>query len=100
MKQGERPRGLVGTSGFLPPEGPGTPQADMYSLGKVLYEISMGRDRPEFPKLPPDLLVAASRESTAGPVLPEKEGGSKSAALSRTKFIEMLRTRRSHPAFL
>src|SRR5206468_12570335 len=46
---------FVGTSGFLPPEGPGTPQGDLYSLGKVLYETSMGRDRTEFPKLPPDL---------------------------------------------
>ena len=46
---------FVGTSGFLPPEGPGTPQADIYSLGKVLYEMSMGRDRQEFPKLPANL---------------------------------------------
>lgn len=42
----------VGTEGFLPPEGPGTPQADLYSLGKVLYEISTGRDRMDFPELP------------------------------------------------
>jgi serine/threonine protein kinase len=46
---------FVGTSGFLPPEGPGTPQGDVYSLGKVLYEISMGQDRQEFPRLPPNL---------------------------------------------
>jgi tetratricopeptide (TPR) repeat protein len=46
---------FVGTSGFLPPEGPGTPQADIYSLGKVLYEVSTGRDRQEFPRLPADL---------------------------------------------
>jgi serine/threonine protein kinase len=46
---------FVGTSGFLPPEGPGTPQGDLYSLGKVLYEIIMGRDRTDFPKLPPNL---------------------------------------------
>jgi WD40 repeat protein len=45
----------VGTSGFLPPEGPGTAQGDLYSLGKVLYEMAMGRDRQEFPKLPADL---------------------------------------------
>src|SRR5207245_6454344 len=31
---------IVGTEGYLPPEGPGTPQADIFSLGKVLYEIS------------------------------------------------------------
>jgi tetratricopeptide (TPR) repeat protein len=46
---------LVGTAGYIPPEGPGTPQADIYALGKVLYEISLGKDRQEFPQLPPDL---------------------------------------------
>jgi serine/threonine protein kinase len=44
-------RSFVGTEGFIPPEGPGTPQADLYSLGKVLYEISTGLDRREFPAL-------------------------------------------------
>jgi serine/threonine protein kinase/TolB-like protein len=47
-------RSFVGTEGFIPPEGPGTPQADLYSLGKVLYEISTGLDRREFPALPDD----------------------------------------------
>lgn len=42
---------FVGTEGYVPPEGPGTPQADIYSLGKVLYEISMGKDRLDFPEL-------------------------------------------------
>ncbi|PYI86314.1 MAG: hypothetical protein DME26_09290 [Verrucomicrobia bacterium] len=42
---------IVGTEGYLAPEGPGTPQADLYSLGKVLYEISTGRDRRHFPDL-------------------------------------------------
>ncbi|HEX5222612.1 MAG TPA: protein kinase [Verrucomicrobiae bacterium] len=46
---------LVGTAGYIPPEGPGTPQADIYSLGKVLYEIAFGKDRQDFPQLPPDL---------------------------------------------
>ncbi len=45
-------RSYVGTEGFIPPEGPGTPQADVYSLGKVLYEISTGKDRQDFPELP------------------------------------------------
>jgi hypothetical protein len=39
----------VGTEGYVPPEGPGSPQADLYSLGKVLYEMAMGKDRLEFP---------------------------------------------------
>ena len=30
---------FVGTEGFIPPEGPGTPAADVYSLGKVLMEL-------------------------------------------------------------
>ena len=51
--QGER--AFVGTDGFVPPEGPGTFAADVYSLGKVLYEISSGNDRMEFPAVPDDL---------------------------------------------
>src|SRR5436190_3125073 len=45
-------RSYVGTEGFIPPEGPGSAQADIYSLGKVLYEISTGKDRHDFPELP------------------------------------------------
>jgi len=48
-------RSFVGTEGFFPPEGPGTPQADIYSLGKLLYEVATGKDRREFPELPTDL---------------------------------------------
>jgi serine/threonine protein kinase len=40
---------IVGTDGYLSPEGPGSPPADLYSLGKVLYEICTGKDRREFP---------------------------------------------------
>jgi eukaryotic-like serine/threonine-protein kinase len=45
-------RTFVGTEGFVPPEGPGTTQADIYGLGKVLYEIATGKDRLSFPELP------------------------------------------------
>ena len=48
-------RSFVGTEGFIPPEGPGTVQADIYSLGKVLYEISTGKDRNDYPELPAQL---------------------------------------------
>src|SRR5206468_6700535 len=45
-------RSYVGTEGFIPPEGPGSAAADIYSLGKVLYEASTGKDRHDFPELP------------------------------------------------
>ena len=47
-------RSFVGTDGYIPPEGPGTPPADLYSLGKVLYECVTGNDRLDFPELPAD----------------------------------------------
>ena len=48
----DEPRSYVGTEGFIAPEGPGTVCADIYSLGKVLYEVSTGKDRQDFPELP------------------------------------------------
>jgi serine/threonine protein kinase/WD40 repeat protein len=53
----------VGTEGFIPPEGAGTVAADIYSLGKVLYEAGTGLDRTAFPTLPAD---AADLETSAG----------------------------------
>ncbi len=52
---------FVGTEGFVPPEGPGTAAADIYSLGMVLYELSTGNDRLQFPELPNDLGNVAAR---------------------------------------
>jgi WD40 repeat protein len=54
---------FVGTEGYLPPEGPGTPQGDLYSLGKVLYEASTGKDRRDFPELPSQLESLAEEKS-------------------------------------
>ena len=53
---------FVGTEGYVPQEGPGTAQADIYSLGKVLYEISMGKDRLQFPELNTRLAELPDRE--------------------------------------
>jgi CHASE2 domain-containing sensor protein len=50
---------LLGTEGYIAPEGPGTPAADLYSLGKVLYEACMGLDRRRFPELPTALYDGA-----------------------------------------
>ncbi|MBI5385936.1 MAG: PQQ-binding-like beta-propeller repeat protein [Verrucomicrobia bacterium] len=53
-------RSFVGTEGFIPPEGPGTSSADLYSLGKVLYEAATGLDRLRFPEIPPAWLELPS----------------------------------------
>lgn len=45
-------RSYVGTEGFVPLEGPGTERADIFALGKVLYEVLTGLDRGKFPQLP------------------------------------------------
>jgi serine/threonine protein kinase len=46
-------RTLVGTPGYMPPppESPGTPQADIYALGMVLYVICTGRNSAFFPEI-------------------------------------------------
>jgi WD40 repeat protein/serine/threonine protein kinase len=56
------PNTFVGTEGFIPPEGPGSAGADLYGLGKTLYEISTGLDRLKFPEPPPDLLKDPERD--------------------------------------
>lgn len=59
-------RSYIGTDGFIPPEGAGTPQADIYSLGKVLYRMSTGKDRHDYPELPADLGKSAEDRDLIG----------------------------------
>ncbi|MFT3828355.1 MAG: protein kinase [Opitutaceae bacterium] len=54
---------VVGTEGFMPPEGPGTPSADVFALGKVLYELATGLDQRHFPQLPPNLAALPDRRT-------------------------------------
>ena len=55
-------RTFVGTEGFVPPEGPGSAGADVYALGKVLYEMATGKDRLEFPELPDEPIPKADNK--------------------------------------
>lgn len=50
-------RTFVGTEGYIPPEGPGTPGADLFALGKVLHEAATGLSPEEFPNPPADWLT-------------------------------------------
>jgi CHASE2 domain-containing sensor protein len=49
----DQKRTLVGTPGYMPPppELPGTPQADIYALGIVLYVLSTGSKTAFFPEI-------------------------------------------------
>jgi hypothetical protein len=53
---------FVGTEGYVPPEGPGTAQADIFSLGKLLYEVCTGKDRLDFPEIDSQLSTRPDRE--------------------------------------
>lgn len=55
-------RTFVGTEGFVPPEGPGSAGADVYALGKVLYEMATGKDRLDFPELPDEPIPKADNK--------------------------------------
>ena len=43
---------FVGSLGYIAPEGPGHPSADVHSLGKILYEMVTGNEVADFPECP------------------------------------------------
>lgn len=97
-------RSYVGTGGYIPPEGPNSEQADIYSLGKVLYELATGKDRQEFPE-PATLVEVEDKyllQELDSVILkachPERASRYKSAAemLRELKLIESGRSVRRH----
>lgn len=50
------PFDFKGTEGFVPSEGAADAPADLFALGKTLYELWTGCDRLEFPTIPKKLL--------------------------------------------
>lgn len=55
-------RSFVGTEGYIPPEGPGGTQADLFSLAMVLYEAMTGFEVNRFPEVPREWLKRGGRE--------------------------------------
>src|SRR5258708_35071593 len=53
---------FVGTEGYVPPEGPGKPQSDIYRIGKLLYETCTRKDRLHFPDSDSQLSQRPDRE--------------------------------------
>ncbi|MBI2928561.1 MAG: serine/threonine protein kinase [Verrucomicrobia bacterium] len=58
----DQTKSFVGSPGYLPREGSGTRSADIYSLGKVLYEMSTGGDLEDFPEPHSDLKDSVDRD--------------------------------------
>lgn len=53
---------FVGTEGYISPEGPGTPQSDVFSAGRVLYELLTGKEARWFPEQPQPVPETADPE--------------------------------------
>ena len=51
----------VGTGSYIPPEGPGAQSADVFALGKVLYEMVTGLSVASFPRLPDEWAASPDR---------------------------------------
>ncbi len=92
----------AGTTGYIPPEGAGSKQADVYALAMVLYEMATGYDRLEFPSLPPGLPEGNERWLAFNRILcaaadPVHSRRSITSALQLGRRLEALRHPRVFP---
>ncbi len=87
----------VGTPDYAPPEGPGSIRADLYSLGRVLYELVTGLPSAAFPRIPESLLDETADDRflelnevllKAGAPDPEDRYPSADTMLADLRFIE------------
>ncbi len=64
IRPAEETRTNLGTPGYMPPapEVPGTPQADVYALGIMLYVLSTGRSAALFPEIATTLVETEDDE--------------------------------------
>lgn len=63
VRNQERAVSRLGTEGYMAPEGPGTAVADLFSLGKLLYEMQTGCDRLVFPHAPTSLVEGGGTDA-------------------------------------
>ncbi len=95
---------LMGTEGYMPPEGPGSPAGDIYGLGIVLYRMGTGQSARQFPALPETLYdwpdcahVMQLNEIIRTATAPEPEHRHRSAADLRVELLELKQCLRRPP---
>ena len=85
---------LVGTEGYMPPDGPGRPSGDLYALGMVLYEAATGLPPSDYPRLP----EAWGRGENPGALELLKAYAGLPRGVSRSALVEFVRSLRSQPS--